>query len=173
MWSERKQLGMLRCSQQVAEHSATGTCIPLFLSLVFFLSSLLSFCMFTDLSITLVMTICYRAWRKAHACRIPPKLTLFLSHTHTHAHTHTHTLLHTHTHTEWRGASAACIFSLLLYKGCPNSSWQGLGEPREHHSTHTHTHTQWNVPRRYPFTHRHVQENTHQSWTTHTATHLC
>ena len=137
MWSERKQLGMLRCSQQVAEHSATGTCIPLFLSLVFFLSSLLSFCMFTDLSITLVMTICYRAWRKAHACRIPPKLTLSVTHTHTRTHTHFYTL----THTQSEGEHQQLVFSLCFFTRAALILLDKGWESQENIIAHTHTHT--------------------------------
>lgn len=53
-----------------------------------------------------------------------------------------------HLHIFRRTASASCILSVLFWTACPNSSWQGLGEPREHLCMCTHAHRQihWNRP---------------------------
>lgn len=48
MWSTRPELSMLRCSQQVGEHSATGTCV-----LFSFLFSL--FCVFSVTSFMMLI----------------------------------------------------------------------------------------------------------------------
>lgn len=96
----------------------------------------LHFFFLTDASNSLLTTNCYRARTKARACTDTPHYT---------------TLSLTYRH--WRGASAACIRSLLLKEGCPNSSWQGLGEAREQLSTHTYAHAciPWNMKPYYTF----------------------
>lgn len=151
MWSRRIQLGMLRCSQQVAEHNATGTCMsasPLFCSFPSALSPPLL--IFTD---PYFLFHCNTACRKTHATSTALK-----------------NLLQAHIHTFIEGEHQQLEFVFSFSKKTalilPDKGW----ESQENISAHTHTQARQNMPRHYPFTDGHWQGNTRHSCPTHTDT---
>lgn len=139
---------MLSCSQQVAEHNATRTCSSSssYTLLVFFLSSLSFITSLHSLFTFFLSNWCIKFATDDQLLQSTNKSTCM----------HRHSALQktiSLTYRHWRGASAACIRSLLLKEGCPNSSWQGLGEAREQLSTHTYAHAciPWNMKPYYTF----------------------